>query len=418
MMKDIHSSVLVAIDMGSQTFRAMAAEKTERGLLRVLGVEESSQKSCVKYGLVDNTGDAGFMVGNIMKLLGNRIRVENLHSVYVCGGGQSMKIVSVSSSRDLVHKREITSQLLDKMELECKEKIETKHPDISVLDLIPSYYVLDGKEQDYKPTSDQRAIFVEAHFVAFVGKKELETRVKKTFQQTAISLEHMFVRPEAHMNVLTSDVDMEQGCAILDFGAQTTTLSLYKGGECLSTFVQPKGGLDITEKIETLGISLPYAEHMKCVYGIALPELITKNRQYVLKGNDGQKVTISTKQLSETIADSLDEILQPIIDVLNREAGRYKVLYITGAGAMLQGLQEYLQKKTTLKVMYGSHATWLTPDTPDEFCMPQYSSLVGTLLLAADYRELHPQVKPFSKNKPIIERIMDKTLEIFSQSDY
>ncbi len=79
MKNNIQSSVLVAVDMGSQTFRAMAAEIISTGAIRVLGVEESSLKCCVHQGVVDNTSDAGYMLTNIVKLLGNRIRKE-MHS--------------------------------------------------------------------------------------------------------------------------------------------------------------------------------------------------------------------------------------------------------------------------------------------------------------------------------------------------
>ena len=49
-MKDnLQSSILVAIDMGAHNFKAMAAQFTDNGLLRVLGVEESSQKNCVDH---------------------------------------------------------------------------------------------------------------------------------------------------------------------------------------------------------------------------------------------------------------------------------------------------------------------------------------------------------------------------------
>ena len=68
MKQNIHSSILVAVDMGSQTFRSMAAEMTPSGALRVLGVEESSQKRCVHHGQIENTGDAGYMLNSIIKL--------------------------------------------------------------------------------------------------------------------------------------------------------------------------------------------------------------------------------------------------------------------------------------------------------------------------------------------------------------
>ena len=418
MKNNLQSSILVAVDMGSHSFRAMAAERMPSGSLRVLGVEESSQKCCVREGVVDNTSDAGYMLNSIIKLLGNRIRTEVCDGVFVCLGGRTMKVVSVCSSRDLVHKRDIDSLLLAKMETECKDKIENKHPGVIVLDLIPCYYKLDGHEQDYIPTSDQRATFIEAHFNAFVGKTELFEKVQKTFQRTTLNLEKMYVRPEALMNAVASEEDMEKGCAVLDFGAQTTTLTIYKGGEYLYNQVVTMGGLDVTESIENLGISLPLAERLKCMYGVATAEKVKMDRRYVLTTMQGDKVAIGSIQLANTISAKLDEIVSPLIETLNKEAHRLKVLYLTGGGSMLQGLVEYIQSKTSLKVMYGSHAAWLTPDTPDEYCMPQYASLVGTLLLAAEYSETHPPVKKYSKNKPIIDRIKDKTLELFSQTEY
>ena len=79
---------------------------------------------------------------------------------------------------------------------------------------------------------------------------------------------------------------------------------------------------------------------------------------------------------------------------------------------MLQGIVEFIQAKTSIKVMYGSHATWLTTDTPDEMCMPMYSSLIGTLLLGGDYRAKHPNVE--NPNEGFLDIIKEKTLNIFT----
>ena len=77
-----------------------------------------------------------------------------------------MQIVSVASKRDQIRKREVTQELLDEMELECKKKIEARNPDVAVLDLVPYYYTLDGKQQDEPPTPVQQATIVQAHFMA------------------------------------------------------------------------------------------------------------------------------------------------------------------------------------------------------------------------------------------------------------
>lgn len=410
----LQSVPLVAVDLGSHGVRAMAAEMTTGGLLRILGVETSNKFECVERGIVTNTSDAGFMINEVLKKLSNRVRVEALPSAFVCVGGRTMQVVAVHSTRDQVRRKEIAQPLLDAMEVECKQKIEARNPDVAVLDLVPYFYKLDGVEQEHQPTENQRAALVEAHFIAFVGKKELEQKIVDSFNRSAKRLEHIYVRPDALMNAITTDEDMANGCAILDMGAQTTTLTVYKGNQYLYNKVVPLGGYDITRDIEQIGISLTYAEQLKCKYGYASADMVSTNHRFRLPAPtmpQGEVAVLAT-EIADIISARLEQMLTPLLDVLNAEASRFRVLYVTGGAAMLQGLVEYIQAKTSIPVMYGSHASWLTTDTPDEMCMPTYSSLVGTLLLGADYRNKHPEVT--TSGEGILDIIKEKTLTIFT----
>lgn len=410
----LQSVPLVAVDLGSHGVRAMAAEMTTGGLLRILGVETSNKFECVERGIVTNTSDAGFMINEVLKKLSNRVRVEALPSAFVCVGGRTMQVVAVHSTRDQVRRKEIAQPLLDAMEVECKQKIEARNPDVAVLDLVPYFYKLDGVEQEHQPTENQRAALVEAHFIAFVGKKELEQKIVDSFNRSAKRLEHIYVRPDALMNAITTDEDMANGCAILDMGAQTTTLTVYKGNQYLYNKVVPLGGYDITRDIEQIGISLAYAEQLKCKYGYASADMVSTNHRFRLPAPNMPQgeVAVMATEIADIISARLEQMLTPLLDVLNAEASRFRVLYVTGGAAMLQGLVEYIQAKTSIPVMYGSHASWLTTDTPDEMCMPTYSSLVGTLLLGADYRNKHPEVT--TSGEGILDIIKEKTLTIFT----
>lgn len=410
----LQSVPLVAVDLGSHGVRAMAAEMTTGGLLRILGVETSNKFECVERGIVTNTSDAGFMINEVLKKLSNRVRVEALPSTFVCVGGRTMQVVAVHSTRDQVRRKEIAQPLLDAMEVECKQKIEARNPDVAVLDLVPYFYKLDGVEQEHQPTENQRAALVEAHFIAFVGKKELEQKIVDSFNRSAKRLEHIYVRPDALMNAITTDEDMANGCAILDMGAQTTTLTVYKGNQYLYNKVVPLGGYDITRDIEQIGISLAYAEQLKCKYGYASADMVSTNHRFRLPAPTMPQgeVAVMATEIADIISARLEQMLTPLLDVLNAEASRFRVLYVTGGAAMLQGLVEYIQAKTSIPVMYGSHASWLTTDTPDEMCMPTYSSLVGTLLLGADYRNKHPEVT--TSGEGILDIIKEKTLTIFT----
>lgn len=412
----LQSVPLVAIDLGSDGVRAMAAEMTDEGVLRVLGVESSNKFPCVERGVVTNPTNAGYIINETLKLLANRIRVDALPSAFICVGGRTMQIVSVSSKRDQVRKREVQQELLDEMEAECRTKIETHNPDVAVLDLVPYYYTLDGKQQDYAPTPTQQAMLVQAHFMAFVGKRDLEQKVHDSFARSGKRMEHMYVRPDALLNALASDEDMENGCVILDLGAQTTTMTVYKGTQYLYNKVIPMGGYDITRDIEQIGISLAHAEQLKCQYGCACADRVEVNHRFRIpapKMPSGE-VALMAKDLANIISTRLDQMVMPLLDILNKEADRFKVLYVTGGGSMLNGVIEYLQSKTKISVMYGSHASFLSADTEDEMCMPSYSSLIGTLLLGNIYRQSHPMpVK--QDNMPILEMLKQMTLDFFTE---
>ena len=370
---------LVAIDLGSDSVRAMAAQRIAPDLFRVLGVEERPQKLgnlCVEQGIITQSSNAGYVIAEVLKLLANRIGVPELPTAFVSVGGQSMQIVAVHSRRDQVRRKEISQELLDEMERECKEKIESRNPEVAVLGLVPSFFKLDGVEQDEMPSPEQRAALVEAHYIAFYGRKMMDTQLQKSFSQAGRSIEHVFVRPETLLSAFaTCDGNhvLMNGCAVLDFGAQTTSLTAYKGGQYLLNKVVPKVGYHITRMLEQQGISFATAEVLK--------------RKY------------------------LQEILAPLMEELQKVESRITTLYITGGGAMMAGLLDYIQSLTSLRVQYGAHNLLLHRDTEDKYLSPEYTSLVGTILLGQDYRDTHRN--QLVQRPGFFERVKESTLDMF-----
>lgn len=410
---------MVAIELGSDSVRAMAARRIAPDLFQILGVEERSQKSgnlCVEQGIITQSSNAGFVIAEVLKLLANRIGVEELPTAFVVIGGQSMQIVAVHSRRDQARKKEISQQLLDEMEQECKEKIELRNPDVAVLGLVPSFFKLDGEEQDESPSPEQRAALVEAHYIAFYGRKAIDTQLQKSFSQAARSIEHAFVRPEALLSAFaTCDGNhvLMNGCAVLDFGAQTTTLTAYKGGQYLLNKVVPRGGYHITRMLEQQGMSYATAEVLKKQYGYAAPAYIQKPVRLRIPASPeiGGDMVISSQELAEAIELKLQEILAPILEELKKVESRISTLYITGGGSMMAGMAEYIQSLTGVRVQYGAHNLLVHRDTDEKYLSPQYTSLIGTILLGQDYRDTH---KNQLVRKPgFFDRVKESTLDMF-----
>jgi len=410
---------LVAIDLGSDSVRAMAARRIAPDLFQVLGVEERPQKAgnlCVEQGIITQSSNAGFVIAEVLKLLANRIGEVELPTAFVSVGGQSMQIVAVHSKRDQARKKEVSQSLLDEMEQECKQKIELRNPDVAVLGLVPSFFKLDGVEQDELPSPEQRAALVEAHYIAFYGRKMIDTQMQKAFSQAGRSIEHAFVRPETLLSAFATCDGIQvlmSGCAVLDMGAQTTTLTVYKGGQYLLNKVVPKGGYHITRMLEQQGMSFNTAEMLKKQFGCAAPQYIEKHVRLRVPASAeiGGDMIIASQELAEAIEIKLQEILAPLMDELKKVEGRITTLYITGGGSMLQGMADYIQSRTALRVQYGAHNLLLHRDTEEKYLSPQYTSLVGTILLGQDYRDTH---KNQLVRKPgFFEKVKESTLDMF-----
>ena len=99
---------LVAVDLGSNGVRAMAAQRVGDGLFRILGVEECNEKPrAVEAGIVRQSVDTGFAINKVLALLANRIDVVEIPSAFCSVGGHSMGVVEVMAKRDQVRRREI-----------------------------------------------------------------------------------------------------------------------------------------------------------------------------------------------------------------------------------------------------------------------------------------------------------------------
>lgn len=390
---------LVAIDLGSSGVRAIAAECVGEDMFRILGTASSHREGGVKQGTIESTANVGFMINEVLRLLANTIHIDNLPTAFVLLGGRSMQAVDVAARRDQVHRLSVSPQLLTDMRNECITKIERSYPEFKVFDVIPSCYILDGVPQEDIPTNAQKAAKVEVYYTAFAAKKELDSRLNMSFDRAGRSIESSFIRADVLLSVFQCQEAREQedndifakGCAVIDMGAQTTTLTIYKGGAYLASKVYPRGGEDITSAIAAqLQISQDKAEQLKQKWGVASPNFV----------EDKELVAISNTKavdLAAIIEAKLDEIFASVWQKLNEYADRIERLYITGGASMLKGMESYVKKHTKLDVRYGMHDYLLTTDTDEEFFNPVYSDLVGALLAGQDYRKQHkdePVKKP------------------------
>lgn len=411
-MKQQEPVPLLAIDIGSSSIKAMCARRTTDGLVYVVGCEQSScSPDEISQGVIIKPFQIGAKVMECVVRLAKRCKVREVWTqAFVCLGGKSMQINSVSVKRE-AHKRHtnITQELLDEMDSEVVTKIENNLNNavpVSVVGYYPVQYIVDGDVQDEPPTEEQTYSRIQIDYIVFVGIKELRKKVFSALNQARLNIETYFARPDVLFSILTTPEECERGCAIIDMGCQTTTLTIYKGNMFTFTYTLPKGGDDITQMLSDEHLPFVVAEQVKVQYGSCE---YGKEVTLQIALSDGT-ACITTTQITDIIRGVIDDLFTTLFTKSGDMLQGVSKIYLTGGGALLKGLRGYLQEKITVPILCGSHAVWLDgARTQNEYCSPEYASLIGTLKIAFDYAAEHTSKKRGG--------LMTNIIDLFTQSD-
>jgi len=392
----------VAIDLGSTRISAMAGEIQEDGFLKISGLE-SKPADDIRYGLVEQSSGAAFKLNEMIRLLENSARIQEIDYISVSVGAKSMRNVPVSVSHFVGASKTVSDNLIDEMILEAEGKV--KGDNVAVYDVIPLWYELDGKRMD-DPVGKQGAQLVGRYNVVY-GNTLIAEKLEGCIERTGKVIEYRCLAVDALATAVLDEHERDNGCALINLGGLTTTVSIFEHGALQQMVVVPLGGKTITKDIQEFGINEKNAERLKCAVGKALESLVQDEIYVSVAAAEPEMpaVKISSKMLAMAIEARLDEIFSPVFDVIDAYTGNLQHgIILTGGGSLLNGISEYINERTGYKVRFGHYTDWLADKTNPDFINPVYAQLVGTLLLNHEYREHHPLVekeKIKGKEKPI-----------------
>lgn len=417
----------VVIDMGSSRISVMAVEMLESGEVRILS-EESKKSDEIRYGVVEQASKAAFTINELTRLLQNSAHLSEIPKVCVSLNAKTMKQIPVQISSSLGSGRIVTESLLDSMAEECQNKFN--QPEVELFDIIPLYYELDDRRTD-NPVN-QKGYEITAYYNVIVGSIYITEELRRCFNpRIPVSLEeYLPLGMEALSIAVLEEEDREAGCALINFGATTTTLAIYAEGVLQELLVVPLGAKNITRDIQELGISENNAEKLKCLKGSALESNVTEPMRIkipsIIEGEE--PVRIATDFLATIIESRLTESMVPIFKAIeNCEFELENGIVITGGGAKLNDIADFISKKTGMEARIGDHTDWLSEDTDERFYDPIYAQSVGTALLLHDYKLQNPEKEigtqaqpPQSGNtkKKFADKIADRFLKLFEDENY
>ncbi len=295
---------IVAIELGSSKMTGIAGQKNLDGSINVLAVVKEDSSSFIRKGVVYNIDKTAQCLTNIIKKLENQLKTE-IMQVYVGVGGQSIRSVRNVIAKDLPAETIVTQDMI--IELMDSNR-NMKYPDQEILDAAVQEYKVDSQYQ-LDPVGIQ-ATHLEGNFLNILERKAFYRNLNKCFETAGINVAEMYLAPLALADSVLTEAEKRSGCALVDLGADTTTVSVYSKNILRHLAVIPLGSNNITKDLATLQIEESDAEKMKLKYASAYTDNndIDNNLKYSI---DSER-QIESRKFIEIVEGRLEEIIENV----------------------------------------------------------------------------------------------------------
>lgn len=342
---------VVAVEIGSSEITGVVA-KRHNGKTSVVAAESTKSTNSVRYGRIFNVQDVSTRVKEILQRLENNSAMagRKITKVFFNLGGRSLTTVHATGAFELPDEIEITSEAMERLKRDAVMGLST---DKEILDAVPRKFFVNNKEVDNLVGTFGRSI--RGDFTVIVcahdNKRNLQRlKLDSTEGESAgRTLERVYMlRPLIEADMVLTPSDRELGCVLLDVGAETTTMSIYKENALQYISTLPLGSRNITRDLMTaLSITEDRAELLKFSHAAAAAET---------SGNT--EIDPQQREINNFVHARVGELIANI--TYRIDAAGYKSsdlpagIIVIGRGAKLKRFKRVLSEETRMKVRPGT----------------------------------------------------------------
>lgn len=327
---------IVAIELGSSKITGIAGKKHADGSIQVLALASENSSDFIRKGVIYNLDKTAQSLTSIIKKLESTLKAS-IGKVYVGIGGQSLRTIRNTEVRHLEEETKISQELID--------SIMDSNREVPIID----QEILEVAPQEYKVginlLADPVGVpsdHIEGRFLNIIARSSVKQNIDKCFKQAGIEIADYIISPLALANAVLTNSEKRSGCMFIDFGADTTTVSVYKNNILRHLAVIPLGGSNITKDICSQQIEEEDAEELKKKYGNAYADKSEDGDDNPTYSLDG-KCSIESHLLEDIVEARVNEILANVWNQIVLSGYEDKLLagaIITGGAANLKNMEE------------------------------------------------------------------------------
>ena len=331
--------IIIAVELASTAIRAIAGKREPDGSMQVLAFAQEESSNTIRKGIIDNIDKTTQALTRVVAKLGDKLGVR-VKSIYIGLGGQSLRTVYNRVLLQFDGLELLSHKTIDKM---CDTNRGVVYPNAEIKEVVPQEFTI-GNRSIADPVGMQ-AETIEANFINIIARPTLEENIRKCVASAGLDVQEVFISPLCLADALLTANEKRSGCALVDMGADTTTVSVYSNNILRHLCVIPLGGSNVTSDITSLKVEAEEAEELKKKYGTA----------YRSDSEDktGQKINLSfdrtedEEKLQEIVEARYEEIIANVYHRISTYKDKLlSGIIVTGGAARIPELPKAFARQT------------------------------------------------------------------------
>lgn len=400
----VEKDIIVAVELGSTSIRAIAGKKQLDGNMQVVAFAEERSANAIRKGTIDNIDKTTQAISNVVRKVGDQVGLA-IARIYVGLAGQSMHAERNVIRKTFPEKTKITNVVVDEM---WDINSNSEYANANILEVIPQEFRIGNRivSEPVGMQSDQ----LEIDFLNVVARRDLKENIETCVRNAGLELVEVLNAPLCLADGQLSSSERHSGCALVNIGGDTTTVSVYKNDILRHLTVIPLGASHVTADIESLNIEAEEAESLKRRFGVAYVEDADATGQPISISYNRRVLDTDIRNYS---AARYEEIIMNIGEQLKGRDDLISGIILTGGGAQVACLEEafrqYIKWRGNIAIRKGLPTNVeLAPNTT----LPEVSTLhtLIALLQKGDQNCASPM-------DPIVEPALEEEISAAAEGE-
>ncbi len=329
-------NIIIVLEIGSSALRAAAAEVKDNSVTVIDAVTEPLDQ-CVRIGRIQNVEEVTNAARRSLDALEacSALEKHKIQAAYIAVGGRSLASSYAEASITFPDESEISQEVLERLADEACDSVPSNR---EILDVLPRRFMVNGMATK-RPRGNLAKNVTAQYSIIHCNQRNL--RNIEAVINERLNLDSKYItRPMAEAGMALSEREIKGGCMLVDFGAETTTVSIYKDGVLQYLATIPLGSEAITcDLASALSVTDAQARDVK-----------ERMADVTAENQDDAHINI----INETVRGRAMQIIANILKQIEFAGFENKDLaggiVVTGGGSLLRHFVQCLEKYAKMPV--------------------------------------------------------------------